>query len=210
MCRVRGRPSSPPREGPLASVEHGTPPSPGQPGHPHPTTAGATRLCRGGRTEGQRWAPAGQGWAGVPKDLPGGQGSSGGPERSVSWGPARVQSAGFVWRARRGRGASEAVGPATAARWRQSPRRLAASSPRARGRPGRTAREARVSRCASPAPASATPGEIFFQRQISNTKADRTVLRKANSVSPTPPPCLFLKANLSPSFHLSMSQLVTP
>lgn len=107
-------------------------------------------------------------------------------------------------------GASEAVGPATAARWRQSPRQLAASSPRARGRPRRTAREARVSRCASPAPASATPGEIFFQRQISNTKAGRTVLRKANSVSPTPPPCLFLKANLSPSFHLSMSQLVTP
>lgn len=30
--------------------------------------------------------------------------AAGGPERSVSWGPARVQRAGFVWRARRGPG----------------------------------------------------------------------------------------------------------
>lgn len=66
------------------------------------------------------------------------------------------------------RGASEAVGPTAAARWRQSPRRLSGAQAKAGGWRGGRGHVSLTS-----TPTGASPGEPFFQRKISNTYKSR-------------------------------------
>lgn len=111
-----------------ASVAHGTPQSPSVSCRSHPALPAPRGFRWGVGSEGQRWALGGlrcrRGFQGSGRHKVG---------PSLAWrgGQARVWSTRLVVSRRvlrRGRGAPQGVSPATAARWRQSPRVPAAPS----------------------------------------------------------------------------------
>lgn len=210
MPRVGARPTRHPQEAPRErGARSPTVTGPGR--HPHPTTPGAKRPCRGVPSQGQRRTPGGQGWPGLPKDLPEVEAAAVG--RRV---PCRGSALGFGEPGLLG-GRSEGPASVRGCRLRggrqgapePAPARslLAAATPPAPipGRPGRTAREGRVSRCVSPAPTSAPPGEIVSLWQISRYKSRPDSVRKSSFRVSGPSTLFVSKADLSPSFPLHVS-----
>lgn len=206
----RGPAHPPPSGGPeraWSSEPHSHRPRPSSAPH----DAWRQAALSGGAESGAEADPGRARLARVAEGPSGGRGSRGGPARSVSWERARVRRAGLAGRPLRGPGERPRLsaprrppGGARARASSQPPRRRYPPAP-IPGRPGRTAREGRVSRCVSPAPTSAPPGEIVSLWQISRYKSRPDSVRKSSFRVSGPSTLFVSKADLSPSFPLHVS-----